>query len=294
MRSDALSDVVVVGGQRETEIHIFLLYLYRYLVLEQVGMNSHRLLAHQCAGDSLSNSLQYVVPVLLVPSVAQQVSEGAEMGCAEPHDYTTASPVEVGAGGPGGDGGNYTRGAGGGARQQQGPEPVVTLPLLCAQMLLYLLIVVVNAGIVVYERVVADIYRTLLNKVVAVMSMYNVCLSTWAQLAFSLNAVEVYPGTTLCTAHLFVIIILIQQEFLVHAEINLLCIFHFRKLRIFEMNEEFGKRLIVSVNLVVSSFFSFVLCAVLGESFFFYQICVGGSAGGFICPKNLQQLVPDI
>ncbi len=156
--------------------------------------------------------------------------------------------------------------------------PWVNPHLLVGIIFLYLLVVTVNAGIIVYERVVADIYRTLVNKMVAVMSLYNICLTTWAIIVFVLrSAFDVNLGTVLCGAHLFVLVILILQEFLILIEINLLCLFHLRKLRIFSMNEEFGTKLSVFVNFVLSSFFSSVICVLLGgKEFFFYQICIGG------------------
>ncbi len=54
------------------------------------------------------------------------------------------------------------------------------MALTCVRMcVMYAVLLLLNAGIVVYENVVADTYRTLVNKAVAVMAAYNVLLMTW-------------------------------------------------------------------------------------------------------------------
>ncbi len=54
------------------------------------------------------------------------------------------------------------------------------MALTCVRMsVMYAVVLLLNAGIVVYENVVADTYRTLVNKAVAVMAAYNVLLMTW-------------------------------------------------------------------------------------------------------------------
>ncbi len=54
------------------------------------------------------------------------------------------------------------------------------MALTCVRMfVMYAVVLLLNTGIVVYENVVADTYRTLVNKAVAVMAAYNVLLMTW-------------------------------------------------------------------------------------------------------------------
>ncbi len=68
------------------------------------------------------------------------------------------------------------------------PVPRATAHLVSIMAFLFVLIIVVNGGIIWYERAAADIYRTLVNSAVAVMSAYNICLSTWMIVLLLLRA----------------------------------------------------------------------------------------------------------
>ncbi len=86
-------------------------------------------------------------------------------------------------------------------------------------------------------------------------------------------------GPALCMVHLYVLVALMLQEIFIHVEINLLCAFHLWRLRVLSLDEDFGKVLMVLVNLAVSLLVSAALCATSGEAFFSYKLCVGDCPG---------------
>ncbi len=148
-------------------------------------------------------------------------------------------------------------------------------------VILYLMILLVNSGIILYENTVADTYRHLINKVVVLMSGYNVLLVTCILPVILARQFCAHPAVPYCSVHLFFALPLTLQIFFVHNELAVLLLWSTCQVgRVQAINEDVGKVVIVVVNLVLSFFFSSVLYMSFGrEGFFMYTVCTGSCPG---------------
>ncbi len=155
------------------------------------------------------------------------------------------------------------------------------LATVTATCVVYLLVIAVNGGIIVYENVVPDTYRTLINKVVALMSAYNMFLSTsFMPIALSKHfCIQLNP--TYCTGNVLLTTTFLLQVILVHNELAILLNLSTWKVGFIQgINEDIGRRIIIALNFALSAFFSLNISFSFGGKItFIYRLCVGNSTG---------------
>lgn len=147
--------------------------------------------------------------------------------------------------------------------------------------ILTFLVIVVNGGIVVYENEVADTYRTLINKGVALMSQYNMLIATTVVPVTLSNNFCLKLNSTFCTVHLIVSLTILLQVILVHNELAILLNWSTWSIgRVQGINEDIGKKILSAINLVLSIFFSLIMCLSFGkQDIFIYRLCTGDCSG---------------
>ncbi len=147
----------------------------------------------------------------------------------------------------------------------------------------YLVVMAANYGIVFYENVVADTYRTLINKVVALMSLYNMLLITGILPMMMSRQLCSHYGPSYCHFHTFFALALTLQVLMVHNELAaLLQLRTWRHGSIQAINEDIWRRVLLASNAVLSCFFSLVMCVAFGKNIFIFRMCMGECSG-----KNL-------
>ncbi len=140
-------------------------------------------------------------------------------------------------------------------------------------VIFYLLVMLANSGIILYEKVVADTYRTLINKVVVLMSAYNMALSTWLLPMILMRQFCALEGLY-CPLNVFISLTLMLQIFLVHNELAVLL--HWSSWRlgsIQAINEDIGKTVLGILNTLLSVFFAMIMCMSFKEKIFIYKLC---------------------
>ena len=145
----------------------------------------------------------------------------------------------------------------------------------------YLLVIAANGGIIVYENVVSDTYRTLINKVVTLMSMYNILLSTsFLPIALSSHFC-IQLSSIYCTGNLLVTLTFVLQLILVHNQLAILLNWSTSRVgSIQSINEDIGKRIISTFNSMLSIFLSLIVCVRFGgKATFIYRLCIGTFSG---------------
>lgn len=155
------------------------------------------------------------------------------------------------------------------------------LVMACITCIIYVLIITVNGGIVVYENVVADTYRTLANKMVALMSGYNMLIATSMVPPALSNNFCLQLNSTYCTVNLIISLMALLQVILIHNELAILLSWSTRSIgSVQKLNEDIGRKILNGLNLTLSTLFSLTLCMGFGkEDIFIYRLCTGHCLG---------------
>ncbi len=157
---------------------------------------------------------------------------------------------------------------------------------------LYLLIVLVNYGLIHYENTVPDTYRTLINKMVALIAWYRISLATVSmpplaiKLCFKIKSLGSFP----CWIIQFGIITCGMQIIMAHNHIFILkYIYTCRLSTMGSINEGLVQRFIIILNILMSILITTKLMLAFGPSYIVYQFCKGE---GNIC--NLTELLEEM
>ncbi len=142
-------------------------------------------------------------------------------------------------------------------------------------VLLCTFIQVANLGIVYYERVVADTHRTLLNKLAALTSVYQVGLATvlFAMLIARLSWESGLPSIFCWLDGLLMVFFLVQLLLVYNELIIMRYIYICRLGAVGTLKEEVVLRFIIYANVTLGSFLSLSLVMVIQETGHIYSFC---------------------
>lgn len=168
----------------------------------------------------------------------------------------------------------------------------------CTTMLLHLIRIVVsvlvsvvlNIGIIMYENLVPDTYRTLVNKLVAVMALYNILFLAGIVPVTMPYVLNIHLPETFCGIQTFFVNGLSIAEILVHNEVCFLLWFcTMRGSFVHRLNEDFGRKFLLMLNFSLSLFASSLMHLYYGtSSFLWFSMCNGDvSAGKFKAQDEL-------
>ncbi len=155
---------------------------------------------------------------------------------------------------------------------------------LCA---LYLVIFIVNFGLIWYESILSDNYSTLLDKLVSLASAYRICsaskaaLMIFARLVFVDKFNLLYCQFTFYTTQLFMVQLLFVYAETIYVQYYYSC----RLGYLGTLNEDILFRVIIIVNFIVGSFLSFFWLAGAGKTNIYFQFCQGSST--LVQPGNI-------
>ena len=150
---------------------------------------------------------------------------------------------------------------------------------------LYAAVLVTNLGIIVYENVVPDTYRTLINKMVAVTSLYNICLSSVITVVFAVPLLPLGEGLAppVCGAVNVSLGSFATQLFLAHNEVMLLrYVYACRLSTVGSVDEGLVRTFLVGANAVLGTLFASagsVAAFATGSEQLPYLVCVGSPGG---------------
>ncbi len=151
---------------------------------------------------------------------------------------------------------------------------------LARVVLTYLAMLALNFGIILYENVVPETYRTLVNKLVAVMALYNMLFVTASVMAITPYLLNIPLPASFCKVHIFVYNFLAVNEVLIHNEVSLLlCLSHCKVFKVEGINEEFERTFFIIFNCFTSLFATSLLHISFGWNFFWYNLCSSGCSG---------------
>ena len=151
-------------------------------------------------------------------------------------------------------------------------------------LLLYTFVMCINFGIIWYENIVPDTYRTLINKMAAVSGLYNMvfCTASLPVVAVRQAGLSRLPGLLCRLAQLGVLINVVQSA-LVHNEVMVLKYVYACCLStVGQINEDLGKRILMTVNFVLGLMVALVMIVLLGEKHSIYMYCMGCADEGVI------------
>ena len=140
---------------------------------------------------------------------------------------------------------------------------------------------------------VPDTYRTLMNKVVALMSAYNIVFAHVMLVGAMPRNFHLSPGDPFCSLHLFAFVLLLLQVFLVHNEFAALLFVYARRPGFVELvNERVATSYIVAANLVVGTVLSASICVVSGADYTVYHACMGRKGSQAVVSHQFPSLLP--
>ncbi len=119
---------------------------------------------------------------------------------------------------------------------------------------IYLIVLLMNYGIVYYEREAPDMHRTLINKMVAVASILNMLLASMVAPIVTIKLLNDLSAWNdcLCTINRFLLIFFVSQLVLVYNEIIWLRIVYLSVGHVGVVNEDLLKVYLNTINILVA------------------------------------------